>query len=60
MAEPKMIPWHLPELRAIRDEVLSGMARTKAMEDRKNRIAFERFMAIAMRVAPRKRKGRRK
>lgn len=48
MPEPKMIPWHLPQLQAARQEILLHMAKLEAGEDAEGRAAFERFMAAAM------------
>lgn len=55
MAEPipEMIPWHLPQLRAAREEILRGMAWIEAKED----PAFQRFMLTTLAPVKRRAKG---
>lgn len=49
-----MIPWHVPELRTARAELLSNMAALTAREDER----FQRFMLAAMAKPARKRQRR--
>lgn len=44
--EPKMIPWHRPELRELLKETLRSMAYFQALEDPVHRAEYERFKAI--------------
>lgn len=57
MDEPKMIPWHRPELQEARQELLLSMAQLEAGEGPEGRTAFERFMVAALKPVG-KRAGR--
>ena len=54
---PKMIPWHLPELRAAREKLQHRM-HSLAVDEARRDSAFRHFMQAALNGPTKRRKGR--